>query len=67
MRGPGFVDCYGDLAERLTDEMLAIVPGLEVWRDEPRDEDELIARLEGRRHVLVYMGYMSERVLRALP
>ena len=43
------------------------MPGLEVWRDEPENEDELIARLQGRRHVLVYMGYMSERVLRSLP
>ena len=64
---PAFVDCYGDMAERLTDEMFAHVPGLEVWRDAPADEDELIARLRGRRHVLVFMGYMSERVLRACP
>ncbi|MGI9498978.1 MAG: 2-hydroxyacid dehydrogenase [Geminicoccaceae bacterium] len=67
MAGPGFVDCYGDLPERLTDDMLDIVPGLVVWRDEPADEDALIARLAGRRHVLVYMGYLSERVLKACP
>lgn len=64
---PAFVDCYGDLAERLTDEMLCIVPGLRVWRDEPVDEDALIVRLSGRKNVLVYMAFMSERVLRACP
>lgn len=66
-RPPAFVDCYGDLTSRLTDDMLSLVPGLEVFRNEPRDEDDLIARLQGRRHALVYMGYMSGRVLRACP
>ena len=47
--------------------MLRLVPGLEVFRDEPADEDELIRRLQGRRNVLVYMGFMSGRVLRACP
>ena len=31
------------------------------------DEDALIERLQGRRNVLVYMGYMSARVLRSCP
>lgn len=65
--GPAFVDCYGDLAERLTEDMTRIVPDLTVWRDEPASEEELIARLQGRKNVLVYMGYLSERVLRACP
>ena len=64
---PVFVDCHGELAERLTDGMLGIVPGIDVYRDQPRDEDELVRRLQGRRNALVYMGYMSERVLRACP
>ena len=64
---PAFVDCYGDLAEELSDDMLGLVPGIEVFRDEPMDEGDLIRRLQGRRNVLVYMGYMSERVLRACP
>lgn len=66
-RGPAFVDCYGDLAPRLTDRMREIVPGLEVYLDEPVDEDALIDRLRGRTHVLVYMGYISERVVNACP
>ncbi len=66
-KAPVFVDCHGELAERLTDGMLGIVPGIDVYRDEPRDEDELVRRLQGRRNALVYMGYMSERVLRACP
>ena len=64
---PAFVDCHGILAERLTADMARIVPNLAVWRDEPAGEDELVARLSGRRHVLVYMAFMSERVLRACP
>ena len=64
---PAFVDCHGVLAERLTKDMASVVPHLAVWRDEPAGEDELIARLSGRRNVLVYMAYMSERVLRACP
>ena len=64
---PAFIDCFGDAAERLTDDMLSMVPGIDVLHGEPRDEDELIRRLTGRRNVLVYMAYMSERVLRACP
>ena len=45
--------------------MLNLVPGIDVLHGEPPDEDELISRLRGRRNVLVYMAYMSERVLRA--
>ena len=62
-----FIDCYGDLQERLTHDMLSRVPGLEVLNTEVANEDDLIGRLQGQRNVLVYMGYMSERVLRACP
>ena len=47
--------------------MLGAVAGLEVFHTEPAEEEELIQRLAGRRNVLVYMAYMSERVLRACP
>ena len=47
--------------------MLSLVPGIDVLHSRPRDEDELIRRLTGRRNVLVYMAYMPERVLRACP
>ena len=47
--------------------MLSLVPGIDVLHGRPRDEDELIRRLTGRRNVLVYMAYMPERVLRACP
>ncbi len=66
-RAPAFVDCYGDLTVRFTDEMRAGIPGLEVYFDEPADEDALIERLRGRRNVLVYMGYMSVRVIQSCP
>lgn len=64
---PAFVDCHGDVAERLAPEHLAAVPGVEVVAGAPEGEDELIARLAGRRHVLVYMAFLSGRVLRACP
>ncbi|MDE2791742.1 MAG: D-isomer specific 2-hydroxyacid dehydrogenase family protein [Paracoccaceae bacterium] len=66
-RPPAFVDCYGDPADRLTKGMLDIVPEIEVIYGEARDEDVLIRRLAGRRNVLVYMAYLSERVIRACP
>lgn len=67
MLPPAFVDCYGDLEPRLSEDHLRVVPGLQVIRSAVRDEDDLIDRLRGRRHVLVYMAYMSGRVLRACP
>ncbi|MDE0346470.1 MAG: D-isomer specific 2-hydroxyacid dehydrogenase family protein [Boseongicola sp.] len=67
MKSPAFVDCYGDLADHLTPEILAHCPGIEVISGEPASEDELIARLAGRRHAMVYMGYLSKRVLEACP
>ncbi|MDE2791790.1 MAG: NAD(P)-binding domain-containing protein [Paracoccaceae bacterium] len=64
---PAFVDCYGELANRLTPRVLEICPGVEVFRSRPRSEAELIARLRGRQHVIVYMGYLSAPVLCACP
>ncbi len=64
---PAFVDCYGELADRLTPGMLEICPGVEVFRSRPKSESELIDRLQGRRHAIVYMGYLSASVLRACP
>jgi len=67
MAAPAFVDCYGDVAERLAPDMTALVPGVEVIPGPADDEDALIARMAGRRHVMAYMAYMSGRVLRACP
>ena len=64
---PAFIDCYGDLATRFNDKLASIVPNLEVFYDKPADEDELISRLQGRKNVMVYMGYMSSKVLNACP
>ena len=66
-KAPAFVDCYGDLANRLTPRMLEICPGVEVFRSRPKSEAELIDRLRGRRHAIVYMGYLSAAVLNACP
>jgi len=67
IRPPAFIDLYDDLSGRLTSEMRARVPEADVLNGEPRDEDELIERLQGRQHVLVYMAFLSGRVLRASP
>ena len=64
---PAFVDCYGELANRLTPQMLEICPGVKVFRSRPESESELINRLQRRRHAIVYMGYLSAAVLRACP
>lgn len=67
MKPPAFIDCYGLLDERLNGSMHQAIPDLEVFRGETRDEDDIVARMQGRRHVLVYMAYLSERVLRSCP
>lgn len=64
---PVFVDCYGELADRLTAEMTRACPDLDVFFDESEDAAELISRLKGRRHAIVYMGYLSKEVLSACP
>ena len=46
IRGPAFVDCYDDLADGLTDEMLAAVPGVEVFRSRRNDAYELSTRMQ---------------------
>lgn len=67
IKPPVFVDCYGELADRLTTDMTRSCPELDVYFDEPEDEAELICRLKGRRHAIVYMGYLSKEVLSACP
>ena len=67
LKSPAFIDCYGDLSDRLTSQMLSGLSMIEIFRDEPENEAELIRRLEGRRNVLVYMGYLSRPVLQACP
>ena len=64
---PAFIDCYGALDDRLTPEMAALCPGMEVVRGEAGSEDDLIDRIGDRRHVLVYMGFMSRRVMESCP
>ena len=64
---PVFVDCYGDLAARFSSDMAEIVPNLQVFFEEPISEDVLIERLQGRKNALVYMSYISSRVLKECP
>lgn len=64
---PAFIDCYGLIEERLSDSMHQAIPDIEIYRGETRDEDDIIARMQGRGHVLVYMAPLSERVLRSCP
>ena len=64
---PVFVDCYGDLATRFSSDMSKIVPNLQVFFEKPVSEDILIERLQGRKNALVYMSYISSRVLKECP
>ena len=64
---PVFVDCYGDLATRFSSDMSKIVPNLQVFFEKPDSEDILIERLQGRKNALVYMSYISSRVLKECP
>lgn len=64
---PVFVDCYGDLAARFSSDMSKIVPNLQVFFEKPDSEDILIERLQGRKNALVYMSYISSRVLKECP
>jgi D-3-phosphoglycerate dehydrogenase len=64
---PAFIDCYGVLSDRLTPAMVDLCPGMEVIHGEVRSESELISRIGDRRHVLVYMGYMSAHVMKSCP
>ncbi|MGI9331576.1 MAG: 2-hydroxyacid dehydrogenase [Gammaproteobacteria bacterium] len=64
---PVFVDCDGEIAEFLTDRIVEIVSDIDIHWDKPASEAELIDRLSGRQHAMVYMAYLSSRVLAACP
>ena len=63
MKPPAFVDCYGDLADAFSARTGPTVPGLEVIPGPARTDEEMIRRIQGRKNVLVYMGYLSRKVL----
>ena len=63
MKPPAFVDCYGDLADALAARDGLAVPDLEVITGPAATDEEMIRRIQGRKNVLVYMGYLSRRVL----
>ena len=63
MKPPAFVDCYGDLADAFAAWNGPAVPGLEVIPGPAGTDEEMIRRIQGRKNVLVYMGYLSRRVL----
>jgi len=65
LKPPAFIDCTPDMSDFLTGEAISLVPDIEIFRSEPKDEADLILRLEGREHVLCYMVYLSEAVLLA--
>lgn len=67
MKAPAFIDSYGLVDERLTGSMYGDIAGLEIFRGQPRDEDEIIERIQGRRNILVYMAYLSEKIFGSCP
>ena len=60
-----FIDCEPHIAEMLDDDLRRIVPALEIHLSQPENEDEIIARLQGHALAMVYMAYLSERILSA--
>ena len=63
MRPPAFVDCYGELADAFATWNGPGIPGLEVISGPAGTDEEMIRRIRGRKNVLVYMGYLSRKVL----
>ena len=63
MKPPAFVDCYGELADAFAAWNDPGVPGLEIISGPAATDEEMIRRIRGRKNVLVYMGYLSRRVL----
>jgi len=62
-KNPAFIDCYGDLGKRFSLEMKSIIPNLDVFYDEPNNEQEIIKRINGRKNIMVYMSFLSSNIL----
>ena len=62
-KNPAFIDCYGDLGNRFSLEMKSIIPNLDVFYDEPKNEQEIIKRINGRKNIMVYMSFLSSDIL----
>jgi len=66
-RRPIFVDCAPEISCYLRPTIRAVMPDMDIRFDVPANEDDLIHRLKGRSAALVYMAYLSRRVLKACP
>ena len=62
-KNPAFIDCYGDLGNKFSLEMKSIIPNLDVFYDEPKNEQEIIERINGRKNIMVYMSFLSSDIL----
>lgn len=63
MKNIAFIDCYGDLAERFTPEMQKFLPELKVIHSQTLNETDIIKRIGSHTNILVYMAFISEKVL----
>ena len=43
--------------------MKSIIPNLDVFYDEPKNEQEIIKRINGRKNIMVYMSFLSSDIL----
>ena len=62
-KNPAFIDCYGDLGKRFSSEMKSIIPNLDVFYDKPNNENDIIKRINGRKNIMVYMSFLSSKIL----
>ena len=65
MNSIAFIDCYGDLAERFTPEMQKFLPELKVIYGKTLNEKDIIKRIGNHINILVYMAFISKKVLKS--
>ena len=62
-----FVDCTPDIAPLLSKQIVELAPSTHIYNTEPLNEDELIDRLQPYAIAVVYMAFLSEKVLVSCP
>ena len=62
-----FVDCTPDIAPLLSKQIVELAPPTHIYNTEPLNEDELIDRLQPYAIAVVYMAFLSEKVLVSCP
>ena len=64
---PAFIDCYGDLSDLFTKEMKDFIPDLKIYSGITKNECDTIRRIGTHQNIMVYMAYLSAKVLHSCP